>query len=128
MDRWRSVEDAALIYRVLNGPDPHDPQTLAWMPDDPLPTMRRGGAGLRLAGRISRASVELPQPDSPTTPSISSGFTLQLEGHPLIRAPIYSLLPVVEGAVAFTRCARLQAMSRADGIPVVFKNVDATRG
>ena len=45
----RSVEDAALIYRVLNGPDAHDPQTLAWMPDDPLPALRRGAAGLRLA-------------------------------------------------------------------------------
>src|SRR4029450_2278744 len=45
----RSVEDAASIYRVLNGPDAHDPQTLAWMPDDPLPALRRGAAGLRLA-------------------------------------------------------------------------------
>jgi aspartyl-tRNA(Asn)/glutamyl-tRNA(Gln) amidotransferase subunit A len=45
----RSVEDAALIFRVLNGPDPRDPQTLAWTPLDPLPTLRRGVAGLRLA-------------------------------------------------------------------------------
>ena len=45
----RSVEDAALIFRVLNGPDPHDPQTLAWTPSDPLPMLRRGVAGLRLA-------------------------------------------------------------------------------
>jgi aspartyl-tRNA(Asn)/glutamyl-tRNA(Gln) amidotransferase subunit A len=45
----RSVEDAALIYRVLNGPDPHDPQTVAWAPDDPLPSLRRGAAGLRMA-------------------------------------------------------------------------------
>ena len=45
----RSVEDAALLYRVLNGPDPNDPATLAWMPDDPMPTLRRGVAGLRLA-------------------------------------------------------------------------------
>jgi aspartyl-tRNA(Asn)/glutamyl-tRNA(Gln) amidotransferase subunit A len=45
----RSVEDAALIFRVLNGPDPRDPQTLAWAPADPLPTLRRGVAGLRLA-------------------------------------------------------------------------------
>ena len=40
----RSVEDAALIFRVLNGPDPRDPQTLAWPPADPLPTLRRGVA------------------------------------------------------------------------------------
>jgi aspartyl-tRNA(Asn)/glutamyl-tRNA(Gln) amidotransferase subunit A len=45
----RSVEDAALLYRLLNGPDPNDPSTLAWAPDDPLPTLRRGVAGLRLA-------------------------------------------------------------------------------
>ena len=44
----RSVEDAALIFRVLNGPDPRDAQTLAWAPVDPLPTLRRGVAGLRL--------------------------------------------------------------------------------
>jgi aspartyl-tRNA(Asn)/glutamyl-tRNA(Gln) amidotransferase subunit A len=45
----RSVEDAALIYRALSGPDPRDPQTLAWTPTDPLPALRRGVAGLRLA-------------------------------------------------------------------------------
>jgi len=45
----RSVEDAALLYRLLNGPDPNDPATLAWAPDDPLPALRRGVAGLRLA-------------------------------------------------------------------------------
>jgi aspartyl-tRNA(Asn)/glutamyl-tRNA(Gln) amidotransferase subunit A len=45
----RSVEDAALIYRLLNGPDPRDRQTLAWAPDDPMPVLRRGAAGLRLA-------------------------------------------------------------------------------
>jgi aspartyl-tRNA(Asn)/glutamyl-tRNA(Gln) amidotransferase subunit A len=44
----RSVEDAALIFRVLNGPDPRDPQTLVWPPADPLPELRRGVAGLRL--------------------------------------------------------------------------------
>jgi aspartyl-tRNA(Asn)/glutamyl-tRNA(Gln) amidotransferase subunit A len=45
----RSVEDAALIYRALSGADPRDPQTLSWTPVDPLPTLRRGVAGLRLA-------------------------------------------------------------------------------
>ena len=45
----RSVEDAALLYRLLNGPDPNDPATLAWAHDDPLPSLRRGVAGLRLA-------------------------------------------------------------------------------
>jgi aspartyl-tRNA(Asn)/glutamyl-tRNA(Gln) amidotransferase subunit A len=45
----RSVEDAALIFRLLNGADPRDPQTLAWTPADPMPELRRGIAGLRLA-------------------------------------------------------------------------------
>lgn len=45
----RSVEDAALLYRVLAGPDEHDPQTMGPVPVDPLPTLRRGVAGLRLA-------------------------------------------------------------------------------
>ena len=44
----RSVEDAALLFRILNGPDPRDPQTLGWPPSDPLPALRRGVAGLRL--------------------------------------------------------------------------------
>ena len=56
----RSVEDAALIYRVLNGPDPHDPATAVWAPDDPLPTLRRGVSGLRLAvmPEAERAGVD----------------------------------------------------------------------
>src|SRR5436189_43843 len=45
----RTVEDAALIYRLMSGPDPNDPQTLTWTPSDPLPVLRRGVAGLRLA-------------------------------------------------------------------------------
>jgi aspartyl-tRNA(Asn)/glutamyl-tRNA(Gln) amidotransferase subunit A len=44
----RSVEDAAILFRALNGPDPRDPQTLAWTAADPLPTLRRGVTGLRL--------------------------------------------------------------------------------
>ena len=56
----RSVEDAALLYRLLNGPDPNDPATLAWAPDDPLPSLRRGVAGLRLATmpEAERAGVD----------------------------------------------------------------------
>ncbi|PYM92968.1 MAG: amidase [Candidatus Rokuibacteriota bacterium] len=56
----RSVEDAALIYRALSGPDPRDPQTLAWAPTDPLPALRRGVAGLRLAvlPDVERTGVE----------------------------------------------------------------------
>ncbi|HEX2437876.1 MAG TPA: amidase [Methylomirabilota bacterium] len=55
----RSVEDAALIFRLLNGPDPRDAQTLAWAPADPMPELRRGVAGLRLAVMpdVERAGV-----------------------------------------------------------------------
>src|SRR5437773_2218311 len=44
-----SVEAAALFFRVPSGPAPRDLPTLGWAPADPLPTLRRGVAGLRLA-------------------------------------------------------------------------------
>jgi aspartyl-tRNA(Asn)/glutamyl-tRNA(Gln) amidotransferase subunit A len=45
----RSVEDAALLYNLLQGPDPLDPLTLRRPPDDPMPHLKRGVAGLVLA-------------------------------------------------------------------------------
>ena len=45
----RSVEDAALLYQVMQGPDPLDPRTRGVMPDDPMPALRRGVRGMRLA-------------------------------------------------------------------------------
>src|SRR6266478_5953264 len=56
----RSVEDAALVFKALNGPDPRDPQTLAWTPVDPLPALHRGVEGLRLAvlPDVERTGVE----------------------------------------------------------------------
>ncbi len=44
----RTVEDAALLYNVIQGPDPNDPTTQRHPPDDPMPDMKRGLAGLRL--------------------------------------------------------------------------------
>src|SRR5216683_1706814 len=44
----RSVEDAAILFNLLQGPDPLDPLTLRHAPDDPLPGLKRGIAGLRL--------------------------------------------------------------------------------
>src|SRR5262249_27465193 len=44
----RSVEDAALLLVALQGPDSEDPNTHALPPADPLPSLRRGVAGLRL--------------------------------------------------------------------------------
>jgi aspartyl-tRNA(Asn)/glutamyl-tRNA(Gln) amidotransferase subunit A len=57
----RCVEDAALLYNALQGPDPNDPLTLRRPPDDPMPALRRGVAGLRLA-RMPRAERELCEP------------------------------------------------------------------
>ena len=45
----RSVEDAAVLLKVMQGADPRDPRTLALRDADPLPTLRRGVKGLRLA-------------------------------------------------------------------------------
>jgi aspartyl-tRNA(Asn)/glutamyl-tRNA(Gln) amidotransferase subunit A len=45
----RAVEDAALLYHALAGPDDRDPRTLGLPPvADPLPGLRAGVAGLRL--------------------------------------------------------------------------------
>lgn len=43
------VEDAALLYGVLQGPDPLDARTLTRAVDDPMPALKRGVRGLRLA-------------------------------------------------------------------------------
>jgi aspartyl-tRNA(Asn)/glutamyl-tRNA(Gln) amidotransferase subunit A len=45
----RSVEDATLLYQVMQGPDALDPRTRGITPIDPLPILRRGVRGLRLA-------------------------------------------------------------------------------
>lgn len=45
----RTVEDAALLYAVLAGPDAREPRTLGLKYEDPMPTLKRGVAGLRLA-------------------------------------------------------------------------------
>ncbi|MBI09108.1 MAG: amidase [Rhodospirillaceae bacterium] len=45
----RTVEDAALIYNAMQGPDPKDPHTKGVHFEDPLPQLRRGVSGLRLA-------------------------------------------------------------------------------
>src|SRR3989442_1068403 len=50
----RSVEDAALLYQVMQGPDPLDPRTRGISPSDPMPMLKRGVRGLRLA-RIPEA-------------------------------------------------------------------------
>jgi aspartyl-tRNA(Asn)/glutamyl-tRNA(Gln) amidotransferase subunit A len=53
----RSVEDAALLYQVMQGPDALDPRTRGVPSSDPLPMLRRGVRGLRLA-RMPEAERE----------------------------------------------------------------------
>ncbi len=45
----RTVEDAALLYEAISGPDPLDPTTRGIQPESPWPTLDRGVRGLRLA-------------------------------------------------------------------------------
>jgi len=59
----RSVEDAALLYAVMQGADPLDPLTRGLPYTDPLPTLTRGVRGLRLArmpqGERQHASADV---------------------------------------------------------------------
>jgi aspartyl-tRNA(Asn)/glutamyl-tRNA(Gln) amidotransferase subunit A len=50
----RSVEDAALLYQIMQGPDALDPHTRGISSADPMPILRRGVRGLRL-GRMPAA-------------------------------------------------------------------------
>lgn len=45
----RSVHDVALLYAAMQGADPLDPLTRGLAAVDPMPTLRRGVRGLRLA-------------------------------------------------------------------------------
>jgi aspartyl-tRNA(Asn)/glutamyl-tRNA(Gln) amidotransferase subunit A len=45
----RSVTDAALLYHVMQGPDPLDPRTRGIAPSDATAMLKRGVRGLRLA-------------------------------------------------------------------------------
>ncbi len=45
----RSVEDAALLYAAMQGADPLDPRTQCLPFTDPMPQLKRGVRGLRLA-------------------------------------------------------------------------------
>jgi len=45
----RTVEDAALLYWAMQGADPLDPRTGSHAAEDPMPRLKRGVRGLRLA-------------------------------------------------------------------------------
>lgn len=56
----RSVEDAAILLQVLQGPDPLDPRTLGHRDVEPTAGLRRGVRGLRLARMpaVERSGVD----------------------------------------------------------------------
>ena len=53
----RSVEDAAILYQLLHGPDPRDPRTRGHHSGDVMPGLKRGIRGMRLA-RMPEAERE----------------------------------------------------------------------
>ncbi len=59
----RNVEDTALLYAVMQGADPLDPLTRGLPYTDPVPNLKRGVRGLRLArmphGERQHASVDV---------------------------------------------------------------------
>jgi aspartyl-tRNA(Asn)/glutamyl-tRNA(Gln) amidotransferase subunit A len=58
----RTVEDTALLYEAISGPDPLDPTTRGIQPESPWPILDRGVRGLRLA-RMPAVEREGVAPD-----------------------------------------------------------------
>lgn len=58
----RTVEDAALLYEAISGPDPLDPATRGIQPDSPWAALNRGVRGLRL-GRMPATERDGVAPD-----------------------------------------------------------------
>ena len=53
----RSVEDAAILYRILAGPDEQDSRTVIHSVEDPFPELKKGISGFKLA-RVSDSELE----------------------------------------------------------------------
>ena len=53
----RSVEDAAILYRILAGPDEQDSRTVIHSVEDPFPELKKGISGIKLA-RVSDSELE----------------------------------------------------------------------
>lgn len=58
----RDAEDCALLFKVLQGPDPLDPRSLRHPPDDPFATLKRGVMGL-VVGTLQPAEREIVDPE-----------------------------------------------------------------
>jgi aspartyl-tRNA(Asn)/glutamyl-tRNA(Gln) amidotransferase subunit A len=73
----RSVEDAALIFRVLNGPDPRDPQTLAWTPTMPPSSSSRVWAPASCGRRCREPSATTaPPPAASSAPRATVSWAI----------------------------------------------------
>ncbi len=90
----RDVEDAALLFAAMHGPDPADTQTLSHPPVDVLATLKSGVAGLRLA---VLPDGELGEVD----PDVTSAFADALGLFRNLGARIDSVkLPIAYGSLA----------------------------
>ena len=90
----RDVEDAALLFAAMHGPDPADTQTLAHPPTDVLATLKAGIGGLRLA---VLPDEELGEVD----PEVAKAFAGALDTLRGLGARIDGLkLPVAYGTLA----------------------------
>jgi aspartyl-tRNA(Asn)/glutamyl-tRNA(Gln) amidotransferase subunit A len=101
----RSVEDAALLLRVLQGPDPREPRTRLAPADDPAATLRRGVAGLRL-GVLPAAERAGVAPDVQVTYEAALG-TLGRLGARLVEVALPR--PVAEYAARIGRIMAAEA-------------------
>jgi aspartyl-tRNA(Asn)/glutamyl-tRNA(Gln) amidotransferase subunit A len=90
----RDVEDAALLFAAMHGPDPADTQTLSHPPVDVLTTLKTGVAGLRLA--------VLPEDElGEVDPDVAGAFASALDVLRNLGARIDTLkLPVAYGPLA----------------------------
>ena len=86
----RSVEDAALLYNVMQGADPLDPRTRGIVPDDPMPSLKRGVRGLRLARmpEAERAGVAAEVLAAYDAVARCAGAARRRDRHRRIAAPV----------------------------------------
>jgi aspartyl-tRNA(Asn)/glutamyl-tRNA(Gln) amidotransferase subunit A len=90
----RDVEDAALLFAALHGPDVHDPQTLAHPPVDVLTGLKTPPVGLRLA---VLPAAQLGEIDA----EVAQAFAAALETLRSLGARIDTVaLPTAFGALA----------------------------
>jgi aspartyl-tRNA(Asn)/glutamyl-tRNA(Gln) amidotransferase subunit A len=99
----RTVEDAALLYGIMQGPDPLDPLTRGVPVRDPMPTLKRGIAGMRL-GRMPQAER------SGIEPAVLDAYDSALD----VLAALGAQIVAVELPMRLTDYAGLSAIMMAE--------------